>query len=113
MTTRTTIADVTFTRRFKLPNMERAYPPGIYQIEVDQESLDTVSLAAYRRTATRIRLHSAGLMQVLTIDPKDLGAALVDDALPATGKGDADDRSADAQSKPGKQRWRSGGRGGR
>ena len=80
MTTRTTVSEVTFTRRFKLPNMDRTFPPGIYQIEVDQETLDTMAAVAYRRTATRIRLHSPGVTQVLTIDQKDLDAALVDDA---------------------------------
>lgn len=80
MTTRTVVAKVMFTRRFRLPNMDRAYPPGIYEIELDQEPLDTMSLLAHRRTATRIRLHRPGLMQLLTIDQKDLDAALVNDA---------------------------------
>ncbi len=101
MTTRTTIAEVTFTRRFRLPNMERTYPPGIYQIEVDTETLDTMSLIAHRRTATRIRLHSAGLIQVLPVDPKDLDAALVADSLPATGTRDSGDHAAGAASTTG------------
>ena len=71
---------MTFTRRFKLPNMDRPFPPGIYEIEIDQETLDTMASVAFRRTATRIRLHSPGVMQVLTIDPKDLDDALIDDA---------------------------------
>ena len=80
MTGRTVVGKVTFTRRFKLPSMDRAYPPGIYEVEIDHEPLDTVSLLAHRRTATRIRLHSLGLMQLLTIDQRDLDAALVNDA---------------------------------
>ena len=80
MTTRTTVANVTFTRPFKLANMEGAYPPGVYEIEMDDEVLDTVSRLAYRRTATRIRLNSPGVHQLLTIDQQDLEAALNDDA---------------------------------
>ena len=83
MTMRTIVANVTFTRRFKLPNMDKAYPPGSYEIEIDQEPLDTVSLLAHRRAATRIRLHDPGLMQLLTIDEKDLDAALINDATAA------------------------------
>ena len=60
--------------------MDGAYPPGTYEIEIDHEPLDTVSILAHRRTATRIRLHSPGVTQLLSIDPKELAAALVDDA---------------------------------
>jgi hypothetical protein len=80
MTTRTVVTSVTFTRRFKLPNMDGAFPPGIYEIEIDEDDIDTVSRRAWRRVATRIRLHSPGQMQVLTIDPKDLNAALAGEA---------------------------------
>ena len=79
MTTQTTVRQVTFGRRFKLPHMDRPFPPGIYEIEIDQEALDPMASVAFRRTATRIRLHSRGMMQVLTIDSKDLDDALIDD----------------------------------
>jgi hypothetical protein len=46
MTTRTTVAHVTFTRRFKLPGMDEAYPPGSYEIETDEELLDTFTRLA-------------------------------------------------------------------
>ena len=82
MTTRTTVAKVTFTQRFKLPGMGGAYPPGVNEIEADYEALDVRSHVAHRRAATRIRLHSPGMMQLLTIDQTDLDAALVDDAWP-------------------------------
>lgn len=86
MTTRSTIAEVTFTRRFRLPEMDRDYPPGTYQIEVDEEPLDVVSTIAYRRTGTRIRLSRAGATELLTINAGNLRAALTEDAegnLPA------------------------------
>jgi len=80
MMTRTRVARVTFTRRFKLASMDRDYPPGIYEIETDDEILDTVSVQAHRRTATRIRLNNPGLTQLVTIDPQDLEAALINDS---------------------------------
>jgi hypothetical protein len=80
MTTRTTVTEVIFTQRFRLPQMDKPFPPGIYQIETDHEILDTLLSVASRRSATRIRLHSPGMMQLLTIDPKDLDDALIDDA---------------------------------
>ena len=83
MTTQTTVTRATFTRPFRLPGMDRPFPPGVYEIETDQETLDVMSSTVRRRTATRIRLSSPGLEQVLTIDQKDLAAALVADARSA------------------------------
>jgi hypothetical protein len=79
MTMRTTVTNVTFRRPFKLPSMDEAYPPGVYEIETDEEPLDSVTLLGYRRTATRIWLQKAATTQLLQIDPKDLDVALVDD----------------------------------
>ncbi len=80
MTARSTIGEVTFTRRFRLPEMDRDYPPGVYQIEIDEEPLDAMSALAYRRTETRIRLNRAGATEHLPVSPKNLRAALIDDA---------------------------------
>jgi hypothetical protein len=79
MTIRTTVTAVTFTHAFKLPNMDEAYPPGTYDIETDEEALDTMEHVGYRRTATRIRLRNGGTTQVLQIDRRDLDIALTDD----------------------------------
>jgi hypothetical protein len=85
MTRRTTVANVTFTRRFQLPSMDEAYPPGTYEIETDEELLDTFTRLAYRRAATRIWLNKPGVTRLLQIDPRDLEAALIDDAQRITG----------------------------
>ncbi len=79
MTSRTTAADVTFKREFKLPDMVNAMPPGTYLVETDEESLDNTSSLAYRRVATRIHVTKPGLIEVFTIDPKDLQDALARD----------------------------------
>jgi hypothetical protein len=60
--------------------MDSPFPPGVYEVEVDQEPLDTMSSLHYRRTATRIRLPAPGLLQLLTIDQKHLDAALAADS---------------------------------
>jgi hypothetical protein len=52
----------------------------MYEIETDQEPLDTLGRVASRRTATRIWLHKPGMTQLLQIDRKDLDSALVVDA---------------------------------
>jgi hypothetical protein len=76
MSMRTDTSTVTFTHAFRLPGMEGDHPPGTYEVETDQEAIDSMSTVAYRRVATRIHLSSQGLTRVLTIDPKDLDLAL-------------------------------------
>lgn len=83
MSIRTAVSNVTFQRPFRLPNMDRAYPAGRYAIETEQETLDQVSLLAYRRIATRIHLVRPGLTEVLTIDPAHLQDALSADLTDA------------------------------
>jgi hypothetical protein len=83
MTVRTTVNNVTFSRPFQLPDMERAYPPGTYRIEIDEETLHGLSFLAYRRVATRIHLTKPGLTEVLMIDPRHLDLALARDASSA------------------------------
>jgi hypothetical protein len=80
MTTRTTTADVAFARPFQLPGMEAAYPAGTYWVETDHESIDTLSHTAFRRTTSRIHLRRPGITEVVSIDWKDLEAALLRDA---------------------------------
>ena len=86
---RTTVSSVTFGRPFRLPDMDRAYPPGTYEVEVDEEPLDSMTLVGYRRTATRIRLRRAGTMELLTVARHDLDTALADDASAANKEADA------------------------
>jgi hypothetical protein len=84
VTRRSATGEVTFRRDFQLPEMDRAYPPGTYQIETDDERLDVLSTLAYRRVATRIRLHRPGAIEFLTISPEHLRAALASDAASDT-----------------------------
>lgn len=79
VTTRSSAVTVTFARPFKLPNMDREFPAGDYEIEIDDEPLDSLLMLGYRRTATRIWLHTPGVTQILTITQQDLDAALAGD----------------------------------
>lgn len=84
MTIRTNKKTVTFKRPFSLSSFDRELPAGAYNVETDEELLEGISFPVYRRIATLIHLHAhagiSGLTQILTIDPKELDAALARDA---------------------------------
>ena len=84
MATRTTHATILFKHPFSLGSIEGELPAGTYLVETEEERLDTLSFAAYRRIATTIILPSLGsssrMRQVVTIDPLDLTAAQEKDA---------------------------------
>jgi hypothetical protein len=86
MTMRTSSRTVTFVRPFTLSGIDGAQPPGTYTVETDEELLDDSSPPAYRRIATMIRLPgrpgSGVQVQVVTVDPEELAAALLRDAAP-------------------------------
>ena len=86
--TRTRTMTVRFAEPFTLTGLEREQPAGTYTVETDEELIPSVSFAAYRRTATWLRLPgeregagpSAGHSEVVAIDPVELDAALARDA---------------------------------
>jgi hypothetical protein len=86
MTTRTSKKTVTFRRPFALGGFDEMLPAGAYSVEMDEELLEGISFAAYRRILTVIHLHSRsghpGLTRALTIDPNELDAALERDRAP-------------------------------
>ncbi|WP_064742146.1 hypothetical protein [Inquilinus limosus] len=98
MTTRTSSRTVTFVRPFTLSGIDEPQPPGTYTVETDEEQLDGSSPPVYRRVATMIRLPgrpgSGELVQVVTVDPEELSAALLQDGAPAQ------DPSRDAPTDP-------------
>jgi hypothetical protein len=85
MSIRTSTRVVTFTRPFRLGAIGDEQPAGSYNVETDEERLDTVAHPAYRRIATwmRVPLQSgfAG-SQTIIIDPVELESALARDAAP-------------------------------
>lgn len=70
---------VTFRAPFTLPGLDRSYPAGSYQVNVDEEQLD-LSFTAFRRVATTIMLVSGPTTQAWPVNPVDLDAALASDA---------------------------------
>jgi hypothetical protein len=90
MTKRTSTKTVTFAQPFVLGGLECVQPPGTYTVETDEELLPTLSLTAYHRIATWLRLPArregaesvAGFSQVAVIDPVELDSALARDATP-------------------------------
>ena len=86
MTARTTEETITFNKPFTLAGIGEVLPAGDYRVETDEELLQGISFHAYRRVQTLIHLPSKsgnpGLVRTLTIDPKDLEAALKRDQVP-------------------------------
>jgi hypothetical protein len=88
MTLRTRSETVTFTRPFVLTGVDGVQPAGSYAVETDEELLPTLSLTAYRRVETWLRLpalspgakSAPARTQVAAVDPLELDAALARDA---------------------------------
>ena len=82
MTTRTTTKSVTFHRPFYLKGIDRLLPPADYRVATDEEVIDGLSFAAYRRVSTVIFVPAefGSAVEMVTIDPLDLQAAQEQDA---------------------------------
>ena len=79
MTSRTTRKTVTFRHPFVLSGVDGTQPPGVYDVDTDEEPLESLSILGYRRIATFIQIHRDGTTQVFQIDPEELDAALMRD----------------------------------
>jgi len=86
MTMRTTSSTVTFIHPFNLSGIDKEQPAGTYTVETDEELLQALSLPAYKRISTLIRLparpRSTMVTQIVEINPQELAAALTRDAQP-------------------------------
>jgi hypothetical protein len=72
-----------FNRPFLLKGIDRTLPAGSYRVVTDEELIDGISFPAYRRVATMIFVPAApgtSSVEMVTIDPLDLQAALDRDA---------------------------------
>lgn len=87
MTTRTRERTVSFTKSFLLKGVDRTLPAGDYRVTTDEELIESLSFPVYRRVATMIFVPAQrGAIEMVTVDPADLQAALRHDATPI-GKG--------------------------
>jgi len=80
MTVRTSSKTVTFAHPFLLKGVDRILAAGDYRVVTDEELIEGLSFPVYRRVATMIFVPaesgSASTVEMVTIDPEDLQAAL-------------------------------------
>jgi len=88
MTMRTSSKTVTFRRPFRLKGVDRMLPPADYRVVTDEELIDGLSFPAYRRISTMIFVPapSGSAVEMATVDPLDLEAALDRDAAMRPGE---------------------------
>ncbi|MGH6931934.1 MAG: hypothetical protein ACREEE_05805 [Dongiaceae bacterium] len=88
MNARTSSRAVSFSRPFMLSGVGAVLPAGTYTVETEEELIQDLSFAAYRRVTTSIFLPpkpgTTVLMQIASIDPVELEAALDRDAMMET-----------------------------
>jgi len=86
MMTRTSSRTVVFTRSFRLAAFDAPLPPGSYVVETEEELIQGLSFAAYRRTGAWLRVPapaaSRALDRVVNVDPAELDDALAEEGLP-------------------------------
>jgi hypothetical protein len=79
MTTRTRRETVSFAGPFRIAGIDRLLPAGKYEVVTDEEMIEGLSFASFRRVATMIMVPAAaahgGSMEMITIDPADLARA--------------------------------------
>lgn len=80
---------VTFKHPFRIRGIDRLLPAGDYEVITDQEKIDGLSFAAFRRVATMIMVpakDSRGLvMEMISIGTGDLADAQRIDASASNG----------------------------
>ena len=83
MTARTQRSTVSFTKPFSLPGMDGIQPAGDYVLETEEELIEGLSRAAYRRVATILHLPSIATSKYarehVYVDQATLDAALARD----------------------------------
>ena len=77
MTTRTRRETVTFVRPFRIEGIDRLLPAGAWEVITDEEMIEGLSFASFRRVATMIMVPAprGSAMEMISIDPAGLGDA--------------------------------------
>jgi hypothetical protein len=94
LTTRVRTSTVTFARPFFLHKINRELPAGSYPLETDEEVLEGVSTATYRRVEIRLfvpRIEGLSEAEMWVLGPQDLDTVLARDREPSAGKPAAPD----------------------
>ncbi|APL93476.1 hypothetical protein AI27_11655 [Sphingomonas sp. BHC-A] len=82
MALRTTRTSITFKAPFRLAALDEVLSAGVYDIDTEEEIIEGNERAVYVRVATLLYVRTHNMVQTVTVDPKEIQAAL-----------DADDRS--------------------
>jgi len=79
MTMRSRREAVTFKHPFRIKGIDRLLPPGAYEVITDEEMIEGLSFASFRRIATMIMVPAAPprtlTMERISISPVDLADA--------------------------------------
>jgi hypothetical protein len=85
MITRTHRKSFVFNHPFELKGVDRILPPGEYKVVTDEQLIEDLSFPVYRRVSTMIfvpgQSRHASSVEMVTIDPRDLQAALDRDSV--------------------------------
>ena len=70
---------ITFRRPFRIKGIDRVLPPGAYEVITDEEMIEGLSFASFRRVATMIMVPAAAprssTMEMISIGSVDLSDA--------------------------------------
>ena len=75
MTTRSRRETVTFKHPFRIRGIDRLLPAGSYEVITDEEMIEGLSFASYRRVATMIMVPNGLSMEMFSIGSVDLADA--------------------------------------
>jgi hypothetical protein len=79
MTTRSRREVITFQHPFRIKGIDRVLPPGAYDVITDEEMIEGLSFASFRRVATMIMVPAApprgSTMEMISIGSVDLSDA--------------------------------------
>jgi len=85
MTTRSRRETVTFRHPFRIKGIDRLLPSGAYEVITDEEMIEGLSFASFRRVATMIMVPAArsSAMEMISIGSVDLSdAQRIDASMP-------------------------------
>jgi hypothetical protein len=84
MTTRSRREIITFRNPFRIKGIDRVLPPGPYEVITDEEMIEGLSFASFRRVATMIMVPAArphsSTTEMISIGSVDLSDAQRADA---------------------------------
>ena len=79
MTMRSRRETITLKHPFRIKGIDRLLPPGAYEVITDEEMIEGLSFASFRRVATMIMVPAApprtSTMERISINPVDLADA--------------------------------------